>query len=110
MTNPVSGAVEAVADWCEGRDAWQDEIERRYPKAISSVQFEALTLESGARHPEGICWPPQIADGFRHYSMLLGMDIRGLIERKNVGYSTPVEPYVITDKGRAAALTQMGAE
>jgi hypothetical protein len=95
VRNPV--APEHVA----ARDAWYQSLEDRYGETgYTPEDFRRLTLESAALNDEGLCWPPYVEDGMARMSLIIGMEIKGLIVRKNHGYHTPIEPHLITDKGR----------
>lgn len=85
------------------KDEWYEDLERRYAKSgYTREDFIRLTLESALKNDEGICWPPSTSNWLGRASLLIGMWRDMLIVRKNFGYHTPMEPYLITDKGREA--------
>jgi len=60
-----------------------EDIARRFPGGLTPAQFRMLTLESA--DDDGKLDPPSIADWFAAQSLLMGMFIEGLIEKRGTG-------------------------
>lgn len=84
------------------------DVVRRYPGGLTPAQFRHEALASADE--DGKLDPPSIADWFRQQSLLIGMWMDGLIERR----CRPDEsgPWFITDRGRItlAQPTNTGGE
>lgn len=89
--------------WTEAElDARHEAIVALFPDGMSLEQFEQLCLESARE--DGIIHPPS-TDMFKAVSALMGMMMRGHVERVNHGYHTPLMPFVITVAGRKHLAT-----
>ena len=78
------------------------DVVRRYPGGLTPAQFRHEALVSA--DADGKLDPPAIADWFKQQSLLLGMWMEGLIERRCRRDESG--PWFITDKGRDAATQE----
>lgn len=84
------------------REARHAYVVSRYPGGLTPAQFRHETLASA--DDDGVLDPPSLADWFKAQSLLIGMWMEGLIERRC--RRDEAGPWFITDKG-AAALRQL---
>jgi len=60
-----------------------EDIVHRFPGGLTPAQFRMLTLESADE--DGKLDPPSIADWWTQQSLLMGMYMEGLIEKRGTG-------------------------
>lgn len=75
-----------------------EDVVRRHPGGLTPASFRAEALASA--DADGKLDPPALADWFAAQSILLGMWMDGVIERRC--RRDEVGPWFITNKGRAA--------
>jgi len=81
------------------KDARHAEIVALFPAGLTPKQFRTLTLKSADE--DGKLDPPSLADWWATQSLLIGMYINGLIEKRGTGPQwNRGGPWYITEKGR----------
>lgn len=79
-------------------DARHAVVVSAYPGGLTPAQFRTVALVS--TDSDGRIDPPALADWFKQQSLLIGMWMDGLIERRC--RRDEAGPYFITEKGRSA--------
>jgi hypothetical protein len=78
------------------------DVVRRYPGGLTPAQFRHETLASADE--DGKLDPPALADPWMRESLLIGMYMEGLIEKRGPGRAYErTGPYYITEAGRRTA-------
>jgi hypothetical protein len=80
----------------DSREARHQQVVRRFPGGLTPKQFVQVALESADE--DGKIDPPSLADWFAGQSILIGMWLSDLIERRC--RRDEAGPYFITEKGR----------
>jgi hypothetical protein len=80
------------------QDERHADVVARFPGGLTPIQFRMLTLESA--DADGKLDPPSLADWFAAQSILMGLWMDGLIERRCRRNESG--PWFITEKGKAA--------
>lgn len=83
-------------------DRRHDEIVAKFSGGISPKQWRIVTLESA--DDDGRIYPHSLADPFKVYSLLIGMFMDGLIQRRC--RHDEAGPWFITDQGRKLLETE----